>query len=150
VEREDETLIEMRLYVPPGHALPGVDMDAAAEAAREKAKARAAKHGGAKKAGSAGSSAEEGGSAEDGEDEDAGGGAGTGDGAANVLHSLVSDAAGIAGVSGEAIAELPEEVGQFLVPRGRYAVELYPTFMRLIGKTCVHRPRVGGRRWWRR
>ena len=28
-----------------------------------------------------------------------------------------------------------EDVGQFLVPRGRYGIELYPSFMRLVGKT---------------
>ena len=38
-------------------------------------------------------------------------------------------------MSGEPIAELGEDIGTFLVPRGRYAIELYPSFMRLIGKT---------------
>ena len=38
-------------------------------------------------------------------------------------------------MAGEVIAEMGEDIGQFLVPRGRYAVELYPTFMRLTGKT---------------
>ena len=40
-----------------------------------------------------------------------------------------------ADVSGEVIAELGEDVGQFLVPRGRFVIELFPTFMRLLGKT---------------
>lgn len=119
----------MRLYVPEGHALPGVDMDAAASAAKEKARAKAAKH--KKRASAAGGSAED----EDGEDGEGDLPAGAGEGAAAVVHSLVTDAAGIAGVSGEAIAELSEETGQFLVPRGRYALELYPTFMRMLGKT---------------
>ena len=106
-------------------------MTSAAAAAREKAKARAAKHKarGGGKGGAGGDEEGEEGEA-DGEAEGAGG-----EGAVSVLHSLLTDAAGIAGVSGEAIAELGEDVGQFLVPRGRYAIELYPTFMRLIGKT---------------
>ncbi|RYY32052.1 hypothetical protein EON62_05875, partial [archaeon] len=52
-----------------------------------------------------------------------------------MLHALVAQGAGVAGLSGDAVAEFDEDVGQFLVPRGRYAIELYPTFMRLVGKT---------------
>jgi hypothetical protein len=34
------------------------------------------------------------------------------------------------------------QMGQFLVPRGRYAMELYPTFMRLVGKTYEFKVRT--------
>lgn len=44
-EREDEVLVEMRLYVPAGHSLPGVDM--ASEGARAKARAKARRGGSA-------------------------------------------------------------------------------------------------------
>ena len=33
------------------------------------------------------------------------------------------------------VPEFGEDVGQFLTPRGRFAIELYPTFARLVGKT---------------
>lgn len=33
------------------------------------------------------------------------------------------------------MAELPESVGQLVVPRGRYGIEFYPTFMRFVGRT---------------
>ena len=70
---------------------------------------------------------------------DADGGAGGPEyygGAAAVLHGLLADISKAAGSGGgEAIAELPEEVGQLVVPRGRYAIEFYPSFMWLVGRT---------------
>ena len=151
-EREDEVLVEMRLFVPAGHSLPGVDM--ASEGARAKARAKARRGGSA--------AAAEGGD-EDGErgegevdktpapppppilpssDADAEAGAGAGaehfGGASAVLHGLLTDVAkgaAAGGGGGEAVAELPESVGQLVVPRGRYAIELYASFMRLVGRT---------------
>jgi structure-specific recognition protein 1 len=69
-------------------------------------------------------------------DEAAAAAAAAGGTASAVLHSLLSDAAGISGGGGgDAVAELSEEIGQLVVPRGRYAIEFYPSFMRLVGRT---------------
>ena len=43
VERDDEVLVEMRLYVPPSHVLP--DASAAADAAKRRASVKADKAG---------------------------------------------------------------------------------------------------------
>ena len=51
----------------------------------------------------------------------------------------------LAGVSGDVVAELGEDVGQFLVPRGRYGLEFYPTFVRLVGKTYEFKVRPARR-----
>lgn len=119
VEREDETLVEMRLYVPRGASIPGAA--AALAAAGGKAKAK-------KEKGDA--DGEEGEGGEEDEDEDD-----AGPDAAAALHSLITDAAGIRGVTGESLVELSDDIGRFEVPRGRYAIEMYPTFMRLTGSS---------------
>jgi structure-specific recognition protein 1 len=128
VDKEDEVLIEMKVYVPAGHKLLGEAATKAAEDLR--------------------------GSAKKGDDED--GDDGEVDSAV-VLHKAITERAGIAGVTGEAVAgkiagytchtcahsihthslcaEVGEDAGQFLVPRGRYAIEMYPTFVRLVGTT---------------
>lgn len=43
--------------------------------------------------------------------------------------------ANISHVTGKSIVEIDETIGTFLTPRGRYAVELYGTFLRMHGKT---------------
>lgn len=94
VNRDDEALVEMRLWVPPGHAQLAA---AAAEA----------------------------GPTPSGELPTP----------AAMLQKQVMEGAGLTSVSGEVIAEFDEKVSMFLTPRGRYAIELYGTFMRMVGKT---------------
>ena len=74
VEREDECLVEMRLYVPPGHPL-------------------------AKSDGAAGKQKRGEGSEDEGEED-----VESTDAAAAALHAAITKAAGIAGVTGDAIA----------------------------------------------
>ena len=102
LEREDEALVEMRLYVAPEHELAGVDMAVAGAAATTKAKARR-RAAALKAAAAAGVEAPP--SEGDSDVED------TGDASA-VLHSLISDAAGVHGSAGEPIAILPLALGQ--------------------------------------
>lgn len=111
LEREDEALVEMRLFFPPGHG----ELDSADKAAQDGAVTSAALASGR---------------AEPLEGEDSA----SGTPAERVRARLIS-AAGIHGAVGEAAAEFPERVGAFLAPRGRYAVEVYPTFLRLVGKS---------------
>jgi structure-specific recognition protein 1 len=49
------------------------------------------------------------------------------------LHKKLVDVAGLRAGGSEALVELPEAVGSFLVPRGRFAIEFFPTFLRLVG-----------------
>jgi len=52
------------------------------------------------------------------------------------VHALISSAAGVGATgTGDAVADFPAQVGQFLVPRGRFAVEMFPSFMRLTGSS---------------
>lgn len=91
VEKEDEVLVEMRLFVPAEHEL--ADAAAAATAARKRAAELAERRGA-------------------GADEDAEAEAAAkaelieaaGADAAMQLHALITDAAGVAGVTGDAIA----------------------------------------------
>lgn len=106
VEREDECLVEMKLYVPEEANVPGV------EAFKNKRKASKS-------------------SSADGEDEEDEGELST----SAALHAMITEAAGIRGVTGDALVELPEDAGSFLVPRGRFAIEFYPQFLRLIGSS---------------
>jgi structure-specific recognition protein 1 len=59
-------------------------------------------------------------------------------GAGRLRHRLVA-AAGITSVTGEKILALPDDVGTFLAPRGRYVVEMYQTYFRLYGKQYDNR-----------
>jgi structure-specific recognition protein 1 len=109
VEKEDEVLVEMKLYVPPSANI-GETTSSSAEAADA-------------------SMDEEG---EDGETRRS-----SSRDAANKLHKLISEAADVNTASGESLVEFPEDVCQFLVPRGRFKVELFPTFLRLVGSTAT-------------
>ncbi len=55
------------------------------------------------------------------------------------LRARLVEAAGIRGVTGEKILQLPDDVGTFLAPRGRYAVELYQKYFRMYGKQYDNR-----------
>jgi structure-specific recognition protein 1 len=59
-------------------------------------------------------------------------------GAGRLRHRLVA-AAGITSVTGEKILALPDDVGTFLAPRGRYVVEMYQNYFRLYGKQYDNR-----------
>lgn len=59
-------------------------------------------------------------------------------GAGRLRHRLVA-AAGITSVTGEKILALPEDVGTFLSPRGRYVLEMYQTYFRMYGKQYDNR-----------
>lgn len=133
-EKEDELLVEMRLHVPRGHKILGERNRTQAEealkkktAAKKKAAASNAMDEDGAEGGAAGEDGEDGAEAVDSAD---------GFVSAHQLSALISEAAGVAGVTGDAIVEFPDTtVGQFLVPRGRYAIEMYPQFCRLVGKT---------------
>jgi len=112
LDKADEALVELRLFVPPSHA--GLD-----EAGAASASASAGLEG----LTSAGIASEREGSAE------------AEGGASDRLRAEIISAAGIHGSMGEAAAEFPDRVGAFLAPRGRYAVEVYPSFLRLVGKS---------------
>ncbi len=59
---------------------------------------------------------------------------------AEAFQKDVSDRADTGGVAGgDAIVELPESVGTFVTPRGRYAIDLYQTYMRLHGKSYQYK-----------
>eukprot|EP01138_Halocafeteria_seosinensis_P000006 gb/GECG01000006.1/.p1 GENE.gb/GECG01000006.1/~~gb/GECG01000006.1/.p1 ORF type:complete len:615 (+),score=134.52 gb/GECG01000006.1/:1-1845(+) len=49
-------------------------------------------------------------------------------------HQVIAKA-DLRSVTGEMLAELDENVGMFLIPRGRYALEFYGSMLRLVGKT---------------
>ena len=49
------------------------------------------------------------------------------------LRMKLIDAAGITGVTGEKILQLPAEVGTFQAPRGKFALELYQKYFRMYG-----------------
>ncbi|RHY49210.1 hypothetical protein DYB30_005580 [Aphanomyces astaci] len=51
------------------------------------------------------------------------------------LKDEILERANISHVTGKSIVELDESMGTFLTPRGRYAVELYGSFLRMHGKT---------------
>ena len=59
-------------------------------------------------------------------------------GAGRLRHRLVA-AAGITSVTGEKILALPDDVGTFLAPRGRYVLEMYQTYFRMYGKQYDNR-----------
>ncbi|RHY23385.1 hypothetical protein DYB32_009215 [Aphanomyces invadans] len=54
---------------------------------------------------------------------------------AESLKDEILERANISHVTGKSIVELDESMGTFLTPRGRYAVELYGSFLRMHGKT---------------
>ena len=43
--------------------------------------------------------------------------------------------------TGEAICEFPEERGTFLVPRGRFGMELFDSYVRMHSSMCAERAR---------
>ena len=49
------------------------------------------------------------------------------------LRNRIVDAAGIKSVTGEKILQLPPEVGTFMAPRGKFALELYQSYFRMYG-----------------
>jgi structure-specific recognition protein 1 len=106
LEREDEAVVEARFFIPPRHG----ELKAAAENFDVTSERVAAEVAGD----------------DDGVSEMT---------PANRFRTVLADAAGIAGVVGDAIAEFPDRVCRFLAPRGRYTVEVYPTFIRLAGKS---------------
>lgn len=55
--------------------------------------------------------------------------------AAATLATKIRAAAGLSSVSGELVAEIPGADTMFLVPRGRFSINLYMTFLRLEGNT---------------
>ncbi|CAK4069669.1 unnamed protein product [Aphanomyces euteiches] len=54
---------------------------------------------------------------------------------AETLKDQILERANISHVTGKSIVELDESMGTFLTPRGRYAIELYGSFLRMHGKT---------------
>jgi len=52
---------------------------------------------------------------------------------AELLQQRIMKTASIKNTSGNVIVEFPETRGTFLTPRGRYAIELYETFLRMRG-----------------
>jgi structure-specific recognition protein 1 len=116
VEREDEVLVDMRFYIPPGLEIDGVTSSSSSSSSK-KAKASSGGDGGG-----------------DGDEDDEDGAMADGGGPAAALAARIKEVAGIRGsAAGEALVELPEDVGSFLVPRGRFSIELFPTYMRLGG-----------------
>jgi len=115
VDKDDEVLVEMKLYVPSA-----ANIGEASSSSSSSAEA------------AADASMDEDGEGEDGEAQRS-----SSKDAANKLHKLISSAADVNSVSGESLIEFPEDVCQFLVPRGRFKVELYPTFLRLVGSTAT-------------
>ena len=105
-DKEDEMLVEIRFVVPADAELPGIST------------------GGGGGGGGAGAGAGAGGGDDDGDD---------GRDAAVDLQKRLVEAAGIRGSGSEALVELPEAIGSFMVPRGRFAIEFFPSFLRLVG-----------------
>eukprot|EP00611_Tribonema_gayanum_P009935 TRINITY_DN1982_c0_g1_i1.p1 TRINITY_DN1982_c0_g1~~TRINITY_DN1982_c0_g1_i1.p1 ORF type:complete len:701 (-),score=236.58 TRINITY_DN1982_c0_g1_i1:946-2982(-) len=52
---------------------------------------------------------------------------------AETFHQAVMDRANIRDVKGSVLCELDSSLGTFLTPRGRYALEMYSTFLRMHG-----------------
>lgn len=87
VAADEETLVDMRMYVPPGVSLEDLEADPDTLTGAQEFK------------------------------------------------NQILDRANITSFTGQSIVELDEQVGTFLTPRGRYAIELYTTFLRMHGKT---------------
>lgn len=112
--RAGDEMVEMRFYIP------GVIEDEDKKSEEKKQKSEVKKEG------------EEGEDVEDVEEieEDA---APTGTNAATVFYEQLKDKASIGQVAGEAIVSFSDVL--FLTPRGRYDIDMYPTSLRLRGKT---------------
>lgn len=108
LEREDESLLEIRFYVPPEASFEGMNISSSSSRTKSK------------------SNTNDNGEDMDEEDDDQ-------FNPVSQLHALITNAAGVQNATGEALAEIPEEYGSFLVPRGRFAIEYYPSLMRLVG-----------------
>ena len=107
LDKEDESLLEMRFFVPSDATFEGMNMSSSSN--RKKTNN---------------------GNTDDNDDEN------DEDDEFNPvsqLHSLITNAAGVKNATGEALVEIPEEYGSFLVPRGRFAIEFYPSLLRLVG-----------------
>ncbi len=89
--RDDEQLVEMRLYVPPEKRESGEN--------------------------------------EEEEEVDA----------APVWHQRILDIAGIRGVTGDLLCTFEDNIGKFLIPHGKYKMEIYGNFFRMIGKTYEYK-----------
>ena len=114
VEKEDEVLIEMKLFVPPK---ANIGVSASSSSSAEAADVSMDEDGD--------------------EDEEGGGSRSSSKDAANQLHKLISEVADVKSASGESLVEFPEALCQFLVPRGRFKIELFPTFLRLVGSSAT-------------
>ena len=123
VEKDDEVLVEMKLYVPRGANIGDKAAAASSSSSSSSSAAAAAAEGGE----SASGSESEGGMNK----------VGTGGDPVYRLHRLISDVADIKGASGVSLVEFPEDICQFLVPRGRFKIELFPTFMRIVGSSAA-------------
>lgn len=55
------------------------------------------------------------------------------------LQAAIIQKAGVREGAGEPLVEIPEEVGSFLVPRGRFQIDMHPSFMRLQGTSFEFR-----------
>lgn len=66
---------------------------------------------------------------------------GEGKTAGEALQAAMAKVADLGGAesSGDLVAEIPESQALFLTPRGRYKIEMYPTAMRMVGKTYEYR-----------
>lgn len=109
---DDEVLMEMRLWVPPGHPKWSEEGKLAAGEGESSSSSSAADTPSA-----------------------------AGKSAAEALQAAMAEVADLGGgeSSGDLVAEIPEAQALFLTPRGRYKMELYPTAMRLVGKTYEYR-----------
>lgn len=105
-EKTDEVLVDMRFHIPEQHEY--------AEQAEEEAQQREKEE--AEKPESERTEVEE-------------------KSAAEWFRHEVIRKADLRSVTGDILAELDEDVGMFLTPRGRYALEFYGSMLRMVGKT---------------
>jgi len=113
-EKDDEVLLEMRLVVPDALAIDGVT-----------------------RAGGGGGGGASGGGGGGGGEDDEGGGGGGEESMASALHRALAARTAVSGGAGAPpLAVIPDELGHFLVPRGRFAVELFPAHLRLVSPSA--------------
>ena len=61
---------------------------------------------------------------------------------AQIFQQRIMERGMIHSVTGDVIAEFSEEQGTFITPRGRYAMQMYSTFMRMHGAKYDYRSRM--------